>query len=58
MDDSTLNDPSVLVGCIQELLSGSRASLLWYKHKGGVLYLLEVEGCPWIEEFRGRPFNS
>ena len=51
MDDSTLNDPSVLVGRVQELLSGSRASLLWYKHKGGGLYSLEVEGRPWIEEF-------
>ena len=50
MDDSTLTDPSVLVGRVQELLSGSRASLLWYKHKGGGLYSLEVEGRPWIED--------
>ena len=49
-EDSTLKDPCVLVGRIQELLPGDQASLLWYKHKRGGLYLLEVEGGRWIED--------
>ena len=44
MEDSTLNDPRVFVGRIHKLLQGNQVSLLWYKHKGGALYLLEVEG--------------
>ena len=48
-EDSTLKDPSVLVGRVQELLPGDQACLLWYKHKGGGLYSLEVEGGRWIE---------
>ena len=51
MEESTLNDPSVFVGHIQKLLSGNQVSLLWYKHKGGALYSLEVEGDQWIEDF-------
>lgn len=50
IEDFTLNDPCVLVGCMQELLPGSQVSLQWYKHKGGGLYLLEVEGGWWIED--------
>ena len=50
MEDSTLNDPSVYVGRIQELLRGNQVSLLWYKEKGGALYSLEVEGDRWIED--------
>lgn len=50
MEDSTLNDPSVFVGRIQELLPGNQVALLWYKHKGGGLYSLEVEDGRWIED--------
>ena len=50
MEDSTLNDPSVFVGRIQELLPGNQVSLLWYKHKDDALYSLEVEGGRWIED--------
>ena len=50
MEDSTLNDPCVFVGRIQKLLPGNQVSLLWYKHKGGALYSLEVGGDGWIED--------
>lgn len=50
MEDSTLDDPCVFVGRIQELLRGNQVCLLWYKHKGGALYSLEVEGDKWIED--------
>ena len=50
MEDSTLKDPSVLVGRVQELLPANQVSLLWYKHKGSGLYSLEVEGGRWTED--------
>ena len=31
MEDSTLNDPCVFVGCIHKQLPGKQFSLLWYK---------------------------
>lgn len=50
MEDSTLNNPCVFVSRIHKLLPGNQVSLLWYKHKGGALYSLEVGGDGWIED--------
>ena len=48
-EDSTLQKPSILLGRIQAFLPDRQACLLWYRHTGGGVYSLEVEGGEWLE---------
>ena len=48
-EDSTLQKPSILLGRIQAFLPDHQACLLWYRHTGGGVYSLEVEGGEWLE---------
>lgn len=51
-EDSTLSEPKVLIGQIQEFLAeNSQASLLWYSEtsKSGQ-YIFQYDPQPWIED--------
>ena len=48
-EDSTLQNPSIMLARVQAFLPDGQVSLLWYRNVGGGLYALEVDGSQWIE---------
>ena len=48
-EESSLQQPRVLLGRLHLFLPGGQASLLWYKCVGAGLYCLEVDGSQWLE---------
>lgn len=47
--DSSLQAPRILLARVHSFQPGRQASLLWYKHLGGSVYGLEVDGSQWLE---------
>ncbi|CAH3192993.1 unnamed protein product, partial [Porites evermanni] len=48
-EDSTLQNPSIMLARVQAFLPDGQVSLLWYRNVGGGLYALEVNSSQWIE---------
>lgn len=49
-EESTLQNPSIMLARVQAFLPDGQVSLLWYRNVGGGgLYALEVDGSQWIE---------
>jgi len=48
-EESSLQQPRVLLGRLHSFLPDGQASLLWYKPVGAGLYCLEVDGSRWVE---------
>lgn len=48
-EESSLQQPRVLLGRLHSFLADGQASLLWYKPVGAGLYCLEVDGSQWVE---------
>lgn len=49
-EESTLANPSILIGRIQYYVSDSRVELIWYKNRGTCTYSIELDGCEWTED--------
>lgn len=48
-EDSTLQEPKILLGRIHAFLPEEQALLLWYKSMGAGVYCLQADGTQWVE---------